>query len=366
MRAVLQRVTSASVNVGGKEISAIGRGILILLAVREGDTEQEAKWVAGKCAELRIFEDEDGKLNRSARDVGGSALVVPQFTLYGDCSKGRRPSFSRAAAPEKARQLFEVFCALLAAEGVEVRTGAFREKMQVSLVNDGPVTLIVDRAPETDAVSGETTASGGILAIPRKRLVLASGSPRRRELLEMIGLDFDVNVPDVHETSLHENDPSRFVTEVALAKALSVSASCEDALVLGADTVVVLDGRILGKPRDAADAARMLRALGGRTHEVYTGIALVDSVTGLTKTGFERSEVTMKKLTEDEIDRYVVTREPADKAGSYGIQGLGAIFINHIRGCYFNVMGLPLARLYQMIGELSEELEAGSAGEGAE
>jgi septum formation protein len=233
--------------------------------------------------------------------------------------------------------------------------------MRVNLVNDGPVTLIIDREPKSGAAEtprGGAAPGHGMLVMPREKVVLASGSPRRRELLEMIGLEFEVNVPDVHETSRHENDPSRFVTEIALAKAASVAAACEAALVLGADTIVVLDGRILGKPRDESDAARMLRVLGGRTHEVYTGIALVDSVTGLTKTGFERSEVTMKMLTEEEIARYVATREPADKAGSYGIQGLGAIFIQHIKGCYFNVMGLPLARLYQMVEELWKELEA--------
>ena len=314
--------------------------------------------MAEKCAELRIFEDEQGKLNRSVREVRGSALVVSQFTLYGDCSKGRRPSFSSAAVPERAKELFEVFCELLGGAGVEVRTGVFGEKMQVSLVNDGPVTLIIDREPKSGLVTarGDSSAGRGMMTLPRERLVLASASPRRRELLEMIRLDFELAVPDVHETSLHENDPPRFVTEIALAKALSVSAGFSGAVVLGADTIVVLDGRILGKPRDESDAERMLRTLSGRTHEVYTGIALVDTETDLRRTGFERSEVTMKRLTEDEIARYVATGEPADKAGSYGIQGHGAIFIEHIKGCYFNVMGLPLARFYLMVEELSREL----------
>ena len=367
MRAVVQRVASASVSVGGREVSAVGRGLMILLAVKTGDTEQDARWMAGKCAELRIFEDDDGKLNRSVRDAGGSALVVSQFTLYGDCSKGRRPSFSSAAAPERAREVFETFCALLAETGIEVRTGVFGEKMQVSLVNDGPVTLVIDREPRgaVTAPPGGPAAGSGILRLPREKLVLASGSPRRRELLEMIGLDFELVVPDVHEESLHENEPSRFVTEIALAKAQSVSSGVREALVLGADTIVVLGGRILGKPRDESDAAEMLRALSGRTHEVYTGMALVDAQTGIAKTGFERSEVTMKRLTEEEITRYVATREPADKAGSYGIQGLGAVFIQHIKGCYFNVMGLPVAKFYQMLEELSLELEARRGGKEA-
>jgi septum formation protein len=242
--------------------------------------------------------------------------------------------------------------------------GVFREKMQVSLVNDGPVTLVIDREPRCLAAAspGGPAVGSGILTLPEGKLVLASGSPRRRELLEMIGLEFELVVPDVHEASPHESEPSRFVTEIALAKAQSVSAGVKDALVLGADTVVVLDGRILGKPRDESDAAGMLRALSGRTHEVYTGLALVDTRTGLTKSGFERSEVTMKKLTEEEVARYVATREPADKAGSYGIQGLGAVLIEHIKGCYFNVMGLPLARFYQMLEEFSSELETRGGG----
>ena len=361
MRAVVQRVASAAVSVGGREVSAVGRGLLILLAVRNGDTEDDARWMAEKCAELRIFEDDAGKLNKSVREAGGSALVVSQFTLYGDCRKGRRPSFGHAAAPERAREVFEDFCSFLTAAGVEVRTGVFREKMQVSLLNDGPVTLVIDREPGgvEAAPPGGPGRGQGMLVLPRGKLVLASGSPRRRELLEMIGLKFELAVPDVHETSLHEDQPSRFVTEIALAKAQSVSSGFEGALVLGADTIVVLDGRILGKPRDEAEAAGMLRALSGRTHEVYTGVALVDTETGLGRTGFERSQVTMKTLSEEEIARYVATREPADKAGSYGIQGFGAIFIQHIKGCYFNVMGLPLARLYQMLEELSGELRTG-------
>jgi len=150
VRAVVQRVASASVSVNGRQVSGTGPGALILLAVKETDTEDEAKWMAGKCAELRIFEDEEGKLNKSLRETGGSALVVSQFTLYGDCSKGRRPSFTDAAAPERAKVLFMAFCEFLSATGVHVETGVFREKMQVSLVNDGPVTLVVERDSRTE------------------------------------------------------------------------------------------------------------------------------------------------------------------------------------------------------------------------
>jgi septum formation protein len=197
-----------------------------------------------------------------------------------------------------------------------------------------------------------------IVVFPRQKLVLASGSPRRRELLKMIGLEFEVAVPDVHEGSFETSEPSVFVTELALAKALSVSHRFREAVVVGADTVVVLDRERLGKPSDATEAASMLRVLGGRTHTVYTGVALVDTDSGLSQTGYERSSVTMKELSEGEISRYVATNEPMDKAGSYGIQGIGAVFIKRINGCYFNVMGLPLARLYAMAEEFAARLES--------
>ncbi|MFH0778356.1 MAG: D-aminoacyl-tRNA deacylase [Candidatus Eisenbacteria bacterium] len=145
MKAVVQRVASASVSVNGEEVSSIEKGLLILLAVGRGDTEDEARWTAEKCAELRVFEDAEGKMNRSVTDVGGSVLAVSQFTLYGDCARGRRPSFSSAAGPETARRLFEVFCEFLSAAGIGVKRGVFREHMVVGIENDGPVTLILEK-----------------------------------------------------------------------------------------------------------------------------------------------------------------------------------------------------------------------------
>jgi len=192
---------------------------------------------------------------------------------------------------------------------------------------------------------------------PRKRMVLASGSPRRRELVKMIGLQFELAVPGVRENSVPCARPSNFVVNLALAKALSLARRFPDAVILGADTVVVLDGRILGKPRNLSDARGMLRKLAGRTHTVYTGLALVDIPTHISETGYEKSLVTMKKVSDVEINDYVATGEPMDKAGSYGIQGFGAVFIKHINGCFFNVMGLPVARLYDMLRELSRKLE---------
>lgn len=145
MIAVIQRVACATVSVEGAEVSRIGPGLLILLAIGTNDSEEEASWMAGKCAELRIFQDESGKMNKSLQDVAGSALVVSQFTLYGDCSKGRRPSFSRAAVPEKADELFRAFCDFMRGTGVTVETGVFGARMLVNIENDGPVTLIVEK-----------------------------------------------------------------------------------------------------------------------------------------------------------------------------------------------------------------------------
>lgn len=145
MRAVVQRVSRASVDVGGARVGEIGAGLLVLVAVAPGDGEAEARWMVDKLVNLRIFEDEDGKMNRSVLDTGGGVLAVSQFTLYGDTRKGRRPSFVGAAAPELARPLYDRFCALLAEAGVSrVGRGAFGEHMAVELLNDGPVTLLVD------------------------------------------------------------------------------------------------------------------------------------------------------------------------------------------------------------------------------
>jgi D-aminoacyl-tRNA deacylase len=141
MRALVQRVSEARVLVDGEIIGQIGPGMLILLGVRQGDTSRELEWLADKCVNLRIFEDEQGKFNRSLTDSGGSALVVSQFTLYADCRKGRRPSFTRAAAPEEAESMYRQFIEALEERGIPTRTGRFGAKMRVELVNDGPVTI---------------------------------------------------------------------------------------------------------------------------------------------------------------------------------------------------------------------------------
>lgn len=146
MRALLQRVTQASVSVDGQRIGACGPGLLILVCAMQGDTQAEADHLAAKIAKLRIFKDEVGKMNRSITDIGGSALVVSQFTLAADTSRGNRPGFSYAAAPAQAEALYEYFAAQMAAQGVAVETGQFRADMQVELLNDGPVTIWMDTA----------------------------------------------------------------------------------------------------------------------------------------------------------------------------------------------------------------------------
>ncbi|MDW8029958.1 MAG: D-aminoacyl-tRNA deacylase [Armatimonadota bacterium] len=144
MRAVVQRVSEAWIEVEGQKVARIGQGLLVLLGVGQGDNEEDAKYLANKVANLRVFEDEEGKLNKSVLEIGGSALVVSNFTLYGDCRKGRRPSFTDAAPPEIANQLYLRFCDFLKAEGVPVQMGVFQAHMHVGLINDGPVTLLLD------------------------------------------------------------------------------------------------------------------------------------------------------------------------------------------------------------------------------
>jgi D-aminoacyl-tRNA deacylase len=144
MRACIQRVTRAQVSVAGEVCGRIGPGLLVLLGVAEGDSEADARSLAEKLVGLRVFEDEQGKMNRSLAETHGAMLVVSQFTLLGDCRKGRRPSFDAAARPELAEQLYEVFLRAVAGHGIEVASGRFRQHMAVELVNDGPVTLLVE------------------------------------------------------------------------------------------------------------------------------------------------------------------------------------------------------------------------------
>ena len=144
MRAVLQRVSSAHVSVDGHEVGRIGRGLVVLVGIGRSDGLSDVDYIVAKIRDLRVFEDADGKMNLSLSEVGGAALVVSQFTLYGDCRRGRRPSFDAAAAPDVARGLYDELARLLEAGGVSVQTGRFQAMMEVELVNDGPVTLLLD------------------------------------------------------------------------------------------------------------------------------------------------------------------------------------------------------------------------------
>lgn len=181
-------------------------------------------------------------------------------------------------------------------------------------------------------------------------LILASGSPRRRQLLEQIGLTFVVRSSDVDESVSPGLTPAQVVESLSARKGEAVAAEAAPGdLVLSADTVVALDGAILGKPRDRAEAEAMLTALSGRTHQVYTGVTLLQDGRRLTE--HEATAVTFRPLSPEEIAAYVSTGEPMDKAGAYGIQGLGALLVERLEGDYFNVMGLPLCRLGEMLAQ---------------
>lgn len=180
------------------------------------------------------------------------------------------------------------------------------------------------------------------------RFVLASASPRRRELLAQLGVPFEIVTSDVPETPRPGEPPTAFARRAARDKAAEVARRCPDALVLAADTVVVVDGAILGKPRDRADARRMLEALAGRTHEVLTAVALRDA-DGHVDDVVVRSAVQFRVLAAHEIDAYVATDEPYDKAGAYAIQGRARHFVVQVQGSYTNVVGLPMDEVRELL-----------------
>jgi septum formation protein len=186
-------------------------------------------------------------------------------------------------------------------------------------------------------------------------LVLASASPRRRELLSGLGLRFTVRSSEIDETPRPGEAPGAYVLRLAREKVLAVGRPGE--LVLAADTSVVVDEQILGKPRDDADAERMLRLLAGREHEVLTGVAVLDPM-GRLAAGVARTVVRMAPLSAEEIAWYVATGEPRDKAGAYAIQGLGALFVEAVTGNYSNVVGLPIPTVYRLFAELGYDLKA--------
>lgn len=185
----------------------------------------------------------------------------------------------------------------------------------------------------------------------QRRLVLASASPRRREILANLGFAFEILVTGVEENGVSCVDDASFATIVAERKAAEARRLRPAGTILAADTIVVCAGERLGKPADPADAARMLRLLSGRTHEVITGIAL-SAEKGRSIARAERTRVHVRDLSDDEVRRYIATGEPFGKAGAYAIQGHAAPFVDRIDGCYFNVVGLPVSLLFRMFGEL--------------
>lgn len=179
-------------------------------------------------------------------------------------------------------------------------------------------------------------------------IILASKSPRRRELLKLLGVDFTIHTADIDETMDPDLPPEREVARVSAEKAKAVAASCgADDIIIAADTIVVVDGQILGKPKSEADAVRMLNLLSGRRHEVMTGLTVLHG--GSIQSRVVRTGIEFRTLSDREIDAYVATGEPMDKAGAYGIQGRASIFVRHLDGDYFCVMGLPLCPLAEML-----------------
>lgn len=186
-------------------------------------------------------------------------------------------------------------------------------------------------------------------------IILASSSPRRQQLLELIGLTFTIVVSQIEEDNAKDMPPHELAVAQACDKAIDVSKQVAgDAVVIGADTIVVLDGKVFGKPVDKQDAVRMLTALAGREHMVISGVAVVRGCQVLT--GFSTTAVTIRPLSTAQIERYVATGEPLDKAGAYAIQGRGTLLVESINGCYNNVVGLPLVLLSQLLRQAGVEL----------
>ena len=181
------------------------------------------------------------------------------------------------------------------------------------------------------------------------RIILASSSPRRKDLLKLLKLPFDITVRQVDESIEAGLTPAQNVELLALRKAKAVAQELDRGIVIGADTVVVKDELILGKPKSRTHAAEMLKFLSGSIHEVWTGVAVLDAADGRQQVFSERTEVTLKDLTEEETDGYISTGEPMGKAGSYAAQGIGSVLVKSINGCYFNVVGLPVYRLAEVL-----------------
>ena len=192
------------------------------------------------------------------------------------------------------------------------------------------------------------------LSLPDKPIILASGSPRRAELLKKIGLNFTIRPSAVNENNIPLLSPAEYVVELARRKAKAVAANVARGILIGADTIVVLGHNILGKPTSEVEACDMLRQLSGKTHRVFTGLALIDRPSNRETSAVEMTEVTFRHLADDEIAAYVRSGEAMDKAGAYGIQDASAVFAEKINGCFYNVVGFPLTRFYVTIRSFYE------------
>jgi septum formation protein len=206
----------------------------------------------------------------------------------------------------------------------------------------------MDKEQMPQAVKSQLAANNPV-KIP---LILASASPRRAEILQQVGWPFEVVVSNIDESILNSETASSYVERLAMEKARAISKGRLFGLTLGADTVVTIDDSLLGKPSDIEDAKQMLKRLSGRWHEVLTGVALVRAEDGETVVAHERTRVRFAQMSDSEIDWYVSTGEPMDKAGSYAVQGQAAIFIEKIEGDYWNVVGLPIQLVYRLIRRL--------------
>lgn len=196
------------------------------------------------------------------------------------------------------------------------------------------------------------------MIVSRKPIILASGSPRRAHLMSVLGFPFTVRESGVEEIIDEKLAPEEIVRGLAFRKASTVASQLSSGIVIGADTIVVLEGKILGKPATEEEAVRMLLALSGKTHTVFTGFALVDAESKKSYIGFERTEVTFRALRRDEIERYVAAGSPMDKAGAYGIQDdYGAVFVERIDGCFYNVVGFPISKFHTALTNFIQELK---------
>jgi len=185
-----------------------------------------------------------------------------------------------------------------------------------------------------------------VLDLNGRRIILASASPRRAQLLKLIGLEFEVVQSNCDESGESYTFPEVQVLELSERKASMVAEQVEDGLIVGVDTVVALGDKIFGKPKDKSAAQEMLRQLSGQTHTVYTGFTLIDQPSGWLHSDYERTEVVFRKIDDAEISRYVETESPLDKAGAYGIQDKSAVFVRKVNGCFYNVVGLPVTKFY--------------------